>query len=137
MTVADLIKADEGFRPHVYKCPAGKLSVGYGRNLEDNGITPEEAEFLLANDIANCRNRCELFIPLWGTLGEVRQACLLSMCYNLGLKGLTAFHDMLMAIHLTNWEQAATAMLDSKWHQQVGQRAERLAEMMRSGNWPT
>ncbi len=36
----------------------------------------------------------------------------------------------------TGWEAAADAMLDSLWAQQVGQRAVRLSQMVRTMNWP-
>ena len=49
--LADHIKEYEGFSSLVYECTAGYQTIGYGRNIEQKGITKSEAEFLLHNDI--------------------------------------------------------------------------------------
>jgi lysozyme len=50
-SVIDLIKTHEGLRLNVYQCTAGKNTIGYGRNLDDNGISKDEADFMLRNDV--------------------------------------------------------------------------------------
>lgn len=52
----ELIKLHEGLRLKPYKCPAGKLTIGYGLNL-DGGITKEEAEILLSYRIIEIRKK--------------------------------------------------------------------------------
>jgi lysozyme len=47
----DLLKKHEGLRLKPYRCSADKLTIGYGRNLDDVGISEEEAEMLLLNDL--------------------------------------------------------------------------------------
>ena len=37
----------EGKRAYPYRCPAGKLSIGVGRNLEDKGLSEEEIEYIV------------------------------------------------------------------------------------------
>lgn len=54
---------DEGFRSKPYKCTAGKLTIGVGRNIEDNGITEDEAMYLLENDIASCIKQLTAKLP--------------------------------------------------------------------------
>lgn len=49
----DLIR-DEGLRLKPYRCAAGKLTIGVGRNLDDKGITSDEAMALLDDDITEC-----------------------------------------------------------------------------------
>jgi len=58
----------EGMEKKVYRCPAGKLTVGIGRNLEDKGITEEEALFLLRNDIAECEDDLRSIFMEYDTL---------------------------------------------------------------------
>jgi len=48
--IADQITTHEGLRLKPYHCPAGKLTIGIGRNLEDKGITEKEALMLLENE---------------------------------------------------------------------------------------
>ena len=125
----------EGEHLKPYLCPAGKLTIGVGRNLEDNGITQEESRFLLLNDIARCEREMEQFF-FCGKIGEVREAVVMDMLFNLGLPRFRTFRKMIAALDRAKYDLAADEMLDSRWAQQVGQRAIRLADMMRTGQWP-
>lgn len=129
---AQLIKKHEGLKLKPYKCTSGKLTIGYGRNLDDNGITGSEAEALLYNDVQNCYAECVKFL-FWNTLNEARQAVLLDMCFNLGISRLKGFKKMLAALKGGDYEKVAKEMLDSKWAFQVKKRATELAEIMKTG----
>lgn len=121
----------ESLRLKPYRCPAGKLTIGVGRNIEDRGITTEEALYLMRNDIAACRReRPALNVP---PLSSAREGVLLNMLFNLGLPRVLGFARMLQALRVGNYHEAADEMLDSKWARQVGKRAEELAKIMREG----
>ena len=128
----ELIKKHEGFSGKAYLCPAGRLTIGYGRNLEDRGITKSEAEYLLTNDIIELTERLQ-YVPAFKTLDTVRQTVLVDMAYNLGIDGLLGFKKMLACIVASDYDGAAKEMLDSRWAKQVGSRATELAGMMREG----
>jgi lysozyme len=124
----------EGLRLKPYRCTAGKLTIGIGRNLDDRGISQKEAYVLLENDIQNCEKQLLDEIPeIYNALDEVRKSVLLNMCFNLGIKGLLEFKNTLAFIAAGDWERAANGMLASKWAKQVGRRAIELSEMMRKG----
>lgn len=124
----------EGLRLKPYRCTAGKLTIGIGRNLEDCGISQAEAYVLLENDIQNCEKQLLDEIPeIYNTLDEVRKSVLLNMCFNLGIGGLLGFNNTLSFIVAGDWERAANGMLASKWAKQVGMRAIELSEIMRKG----
>ena len=124
----------EGLKLKPYRCTAGKLTIGIGRNLEDRGITQKEAYAMLERDILDCEQWLIDEIPdIYNNLDEVRQSVLLNMCFNLGIKGLFGFNNTLSFIAAGVWEKAANGMLASKWAKQVGRRAIELAEMMRKG----
>lgn len=129
---AQLIKKHEGLRLKPYRCTAGKLTIGYGRNLEDVGISQSEAEQMLYNDIQNCYAAC-IKLPCWNKLNEARQAVLLDMCFNVGFAGLQKFKKMLAALEVGAYSRAAFEMLDSKWARQVKSRADELAQIMEKG----
>ena len=129
---AQLIKKHEGLRLKPYKCTAGKLTIGYGRNLEDNGISQYEAEQMLFNDIQNCYAEC-IKLSCWNKLNETRQAVLIDMCYNLGITRLKQFKKMLAALEVGAYNRASAEMLDSKWAREVKTRATELAEIMKKG----
>jgi lysozyme len=124
---------DEGVRLKPYRCTAGKLTIGIGRNLDDRGITMGEATILLANDIAVVTQDLDRALPWWTTLSEVRQRVMVNMAFNLGISRLLGFKNTLTLIKIAKYEDAAKEMLDSNWARQVGPRAIRLAKMMRDG----
>jgi lysozyme len=136
MDVEKLLKEltrDEGIRLKPYRCTAGKLTIGIGRNLDDKGITQAEAELLARNDIAAVIAELDRRMPWWKGLDDVRQRVLVNMGFNLGVDGLMAFKTTLAAVQAGRYLDAAQGMMASKWAKQVGHRAERLALMMRDG----
>lgn len=131
-TIEEQLILHEGMRLKPYRCPAGKLTIGVGRNLEAKGLTKEEALILLRNDIAETTNQLQTY-AWYARLDPIRQKVLVDMAYNLGVGGLLKFRKMIAALERGDYEGAADQMLDSRWAEQVGMRATRLAEMMRSG----
>jgi len=124
----------EGLRLKPYRCTAGKLTIGVGRNLDDCGISKPEAMLLLDNDILNCEAELLDHIPaVYTGLNDTRRAVLLNMCFNLGIAGLLGFKNTLAFIGAGDFERAANNMLASKWAKQVGLRAIELSEQMRKG----
>ena len=124
----------EGLRLKPYRCTAGKLTIGIGRNLDDCGISQSEAYIMLINDIMNCEKQLQVKIPdIYNGLDEVRKSVLLNMCFNLGINGLLGFKNTLAFVKAGDWERAANNMLVSKWAKQVGRRAIELSELMRKG----
>ena len=102
----------EGLRLKPYRCTAGKLTIGIGRNLDDCGISQTEAYVLLENDIQNCEKQLLDEIPeIYSALDEVRKSVLLNMCFNLGIGGLLEFNNTLAFIAAGDWERAATELL--------------------------
>ena len=128
------IKRHEGFRSKAYVCSAGKTSVGYGRNLDDVGITVEEAEVLLASDVRIASEAAES-MDYWDTLNDVRQDTITNMIFNLGLPRFLGFKKMNAALYVGDWQLAATEMLSSKWAIQVGDRARELSAQMANGEY--
>lgn len=123
----------EGLKTAPYRCSAGKLTIGVGRNLDDVGITEEEARYLLANDIERVAGELDRALPWWSGLDTARREVLLDMCFNLGIGGLLKFKGMLAALETGDFATAAEEMLDSRWASQVGGRAAELATLMRGG----
>jgi len=130
------LRLHEGERLKPYRCTAGKLTIGVGRNLEARGISAAESAMLLSNDIDAHWRELARALPWVETLDEVRQAVLLDMAFNLGIAGLLGFKNTLATVKAGDYPQAGAMMLDSKWAKQVGQRAQRLATMMATGKQP-
>ena len=130
------LRLHEGERLKPYRCTAGKLTIGVGRNLEDRGITAQEAAYLLSNDITSTQAALLKALPWVGTLDDVRQRVLIDMAFNMGLGTLLTFRRTLAAVQAGQYQQAAAMMLESRWAGQVGQRAKRLSQMMATGQDP-
>ena len=132
-TLINMLLRDEGLRLKPYRCTANKITIGVGRNLQDKGISETEAMILLDNDIADVQAQCETEIDFWNDLSDVRKLVLMNMCFNLGITGLLKFRLTLQAIQQGDYALAAQRMLQSKWAEQVGARARRLAKIMEMG----
>lgn len=129
--IGDLIR-DEGIRLKPYTDTVGKLTIGIGRNLDDVGITLHEARHLCDGDITRVFMELDNRLPWWRSLTENQQRGLANMAFNLGLPRLLRFEKMLAALEVGDGEKAAAEALDSKWAKQVGERADRIAELYRS-----
>ena len=151
----------EGLRLETYKCPAGYWTIGVGRNLEgkplrpdeqeyilgcrglkpdevievlkERGITKDEALFLLRRDIQDCEQDLKQF-DWFDRLDPVRRKVVLDMRFNLGPQGFRQFKRMIEHLAAGRYSLAAGEMVNSRWYLQVGNRARRLVEMMRTGN---
>jgi lysozyme len=149
MDVYEQIQRDEGgYRLKPYfdccgrfwsecECPVkGKLSIGVGRNLDDRGITATEGHLLFTHDVAAAKADVNTRLP-WAAsaLDDARYGVLVNMCFNIGIGPLMRFQRMLAAMRGQDWQKAADELMDSEYAQQVGDRARRLSEQMRSGRW--
>ena len=133
MTLKEQLLLHEGIRLKPYKDTVGKWTIGVGRNISDKGITKVEALIMLDTDIAEATADCRRYIEFFDALDDVRQRVLIDMAFNMGIHGLLGFKGTLAAIKRGDYNEAADRMLDSKWAEQVGRRAHRLASWMRSG----
>ncbi len=133
--IQDLIedlKRDEGFRSHPYKDTVGKLTIGYGRNLDDVGISEKEAAALLNHDIGTAIQEVNHAFPWVQEAPLAIKRGLYNMCFNLGISRLSGFVRMLASLEARSYRDAADHAMDSKWATQVGARAERIAELFRN-----
>ncbi len=128
---ADLIR-DEGVRLKPYTDTAGKLTIGVGHNLTDNGISQSICDGLLGSDIEGVLSELDIHASWWRTMPASAQRGLANMQFNLGWSRLSQFHNMLAALKVGEYKAAASAALDSAWATQVGERANRIAALFRS-----
>lgn len=144
-----LIKKHEGLRLKPYDDSTGKpvvkgstiygkVSVGFGRNLEDVGISEDEADMLLERDLKIAEAGAFRYVgpDVWDKLSPARKAALTDLSYNMGAAKLAKFRNMLASIQQHDWTAAAQHLLDSRYAEQVRSRALRIAEIMRTGQMP-
>ncbi|HYE19703.1 MAG TPA: glycoside hydrolase family protein [Tepidisphaeraceae bacterium] len=135
MTLREQLIRDEGCKLRVYKDSRGIETIGVGRNLRDKGISQHEADMLLDADILEYSAAVIANLPWSLRLDEARRAVLVNMAFNLGVRGLLGFRNMLAAVEAGQYDRAADEMMDSQWAGQVGERAARLARQMQTGIW--
>ncbi len=132
-SMSEQLTAHEGLRLKPYRDTVGKLTIGVGRNLDDVGLRPVEAQFLLSGDVAAVEAALDARLPWWRGLDDPRRAVLADMAFNMGVDGLAGFTTTLGLVRDGRYGEAAQQMLRSRWAAQVGRRAAVLSRMMRTG----
>ena len=130
------LKRDEGVKLKPYKCTAGKLTTGVGRNLDDVGITEEESDILLKHDLDRVLKELTHTFGWFASAPFKVQLGLGNMCFNLGLPRFRGFKKMLAALERGDYAEAANEALESHWARQVGDRAMRIATLFRTCQSP-
>ena len=150
-----MIAVHEGIVLNVYQDHLGIDTIGIGRNLQDrgitdgellfinktiddvyeNGLTEEEAYYLCMNDIAIVEKELLQNKPIVNQLTATRQMVLVDMAFNMGVPRLMKFINMWAAIKNENYSLACEEMIDSRWANQVGNRAMKLSLAMKNGEW--
>jgi lysozyme len=134
-TLKSALRRDEGFRSYAYQDSKGYWTIGVGHLIDrrGGGLKPQFIEMLLDDDIDEKISQLNKALPWWSQLDEVRQRVLVNMTFNLGVDGLLGFHNFLAALERKEFAAAADEMVDSDWHKEVGARAHRLEDAMRTG----
>ena len=137
-TLTDQLRRDEGEKLHAYSDHMGFLTIGVGRLIDKRkggGITSEEADYLLANDIRRKTGEVIIALPWAAHLDPVRFGVLQNMAFQLGIAGLLGFKNTLKFIEDGDYIRAGDNMRKSKWHSQTPARCERLIRQLISGEW--
>ena len=135
--LTEMLKRHEGVRSHVYLFSAGYETIAVGRNIAESGLglSEDEIEYLLNNDIKRVREELEDNYFWFRALNEARQDAMIDICFNLGLTRLRGFVKALEAMSREQFDIAADEFMDSRWSQQVGNRAVEVTEIIRTGEY--
>jgi lysozyme len=128
------IRMHEGCRSKPYKCSEGFTTIGIGRNLDANGLSDDEVEYLFNNDFRDATQDAAK-LPVWKNLDAVRRGVLVEMVFQMGLGSVRGFRNTLKAMENKDWPKVHAGMLASKWARQTPGRAKRLAGMMLTGQF--
>lgn len=129
-TIYEMLMRHEGVKLKPYRDSVGTLTIGVGRNLEDTGITQNEAFQLLQNDVRRVRYALDKHLPWWREQPAPVGLVLQNMTFQLGAYGLLGFVRFLNALQRHNYAEAAKEMLQSDWAKQTPKRAQELAEIV-------
>lgn len=141
-SLRQMLERDEGRRYVAYPDPltgGAPWTIGVGHTGPEvyQGLiwTDSQVDAQLDSDIAHAVNGCVQSLPWFQELSEPRQAVLLSMAFQMGIRGLMNFHQTLQACEENRFNDAAAQMLDSTWAHQTPGRAARLSQQMATGLW--
>lgn len=132
----DQLKRHEGLVLHAYTDHLGFWTIGYGRLIDERrggGLSAQEAELLLRNDVQRVTVAVERRLPWVRGLSEPRRQALCNMAFQMGVAGLLGFRNMLSAMQKGRFDLAAREALDSRWAKQTPRRADEIADMIRRG----
>ena len=133
-----MLKRHEGVKSHAYKCSAGKVTVGVGRNIDENGgigLTDSEIDMLLANDIKRVEQELKDRFSWFRNLDSVRREAMIDIAFNLGITKLLGFKKALAAMESGDYYWASTEFNASRWAEQVGYRSDELCDMIETGEY--
>ena len=129
------LRRHEGVKNTLYKCTSDKWTIGVGRNLEDVGLSEEEIDMLLKNDITRTEELLDEYMDWWSDLDYVRQDAMINFVFNVGIGTAMKFKKAMTALEEGDYETAADEMMDSNWSKQVGDRAVEVTEIIRTGEY--
>ncbi len=138
MTLTEQLRRDEGTESCAYQDSLGYWTIGVGRLIDarkGGGLSNDEIDYLLDNDIKAKTHEVLRALPWAARLSEPRRAVLVNMAFQMGTKGLLAFHRTLGSVEDGHYGDAAVEMLNSTWAKQTPARAMRLATQMETDQW--
>ena len=143
LLIAEL-RRDEGVKYVRYLDSKGIPTTGVGHNLLASPLpagwtfplTDQQVDSLLSHDLTVTFAALNLHLPWWLKLDVVRQRVIANMCFNMGIGTLLEFHNTLAAMQSGKYIAAGNGMLASEWATEVGERAQRLADAMKTGVMP-
>jgi len=135
----EMLKLHEGVRSHVYLCSAGYETIGVGRNISENGIglSDDEIDYLLQNDINRCAAELGREYPWFEKLDDVRRDAITDIFFNLGATRFRGFRKAIGYMESQDYILAAHEFRDSIWADQVKGRADTLTDMIETGSYGT
>jgi len=129
---------EEGSESCAYQDTRGFWTIGVGRLIDPKkggGLSQDEIEYLLDNDIKKITEKVHKFLPWISKLNDARRAVLFQMAFQMGVRGLLQFKRTLGSIEDGQYFEAAVEMLQIEWAKQTPERANRLATQMETGEW--
>ena len=124
----DDIKQEEGFKGIVYKCTEGFDTIGYGTRLP---LSEKEAEMILEYRLNILKDNLSGSLYMLD-IDKKAWDILYNMVYQMGVKGVLNFKNMIKALEAKDYKRAGDEMLDSKWAKQTPARANRLSKAMKA-----
>ncbi len=132
---------DEGCKFEIYLDHLGLPTFGIGHLVKEDDpeygqpvgtpIDEERVRQVFSLDIAVTIEDCRSLYDDFDDLPEEAQLIIANMMFNMGRPRLSKFVGMKREVDARRFDAAADEMVDSRWHDQVPNRAKRLVKRMR------
>ena len=134
------VKKHEGYRNKVYLDTLGKRTVGVGHLcVEDFWEDDKEYEekflmTILEHDLSDAIKGANDLMAEHGCMdiNEKAHEIIIEMVFQLGKTGVSKFRNMWKHLSALEYSDAASEMLDSRWAKQTPNRANGMADTMKS-----
>ena len=136
------LELDEGCKYEIYLDHLGYHTFGIGHRVTDNdpesgwevgtSIDADRVYEAFESDIEGVLSDCSKLYSDFDDLPEEAQRIIANMMFNMGLTRLSKFKGMKRGVDAQDWNSAADEMVDSRWYDQVTNRADRLVERIRA-----
>jgi lysozyme len=121
--VIDMLVRHEGIRTYPYHCSQNRLTIGIGRNIQENGISEDEAYFLLKNDIERVKKELDKSLQMWRCFPKKAQLVCIDMCFQMGITKFLGFRKTIALMQMDMFLEASEELLNSRYATQTPQRA--------------
>ena len=136
------LEIDEGCKYYIYLDHLGYATFGIGHLITEDdpeygwevgtSIDTYRVHEAFEDVVQSVLTDCEKLYVQWEHLPEEAQRVIANMMFNMGYTRLSKFRGMKRGVDARDWNAAADEMVDSRWYNQVTNRANRLVERMRN-----
>ena len=117
--IQDMLVKHEGLVCSLYTCSENANTIGVGRNLDANGISEDEAMYLLNNDIDRVLEGLDKHLQGWRAWPLKARMVAIDMSFQMGIQGFLGFRKTIALIKLGMFLEASEEILNSKYYQQT------------------
>lgn len=132
---------DEGCKYSVYLDHLNLPTFGIGHLITEadpefgepigTEVSEERVRRAFNLDVAVTIDECKVLYNDFDDLPEEAQLVICNMMFNMGRPRLSKFKGMKAGCDARDWDKMADEMVDSRWHDQVPNRAKRLVKRIR------
>lgn len=116
---------------HIFGPDADRIEFNEKLRKGTRRLSREHALYLLENDIQSIMARIDGKLHAFHSWPDGVKRALINMSFQLGLNGMLNFKNMLAAIRVGNYQEAADEALKSRWAAQTPERAQEVSGWIR------
>ena len=123
--IKEMLIKNEGLCLNLYKDSLGYNTIGVGRCLDKNGLSEDEAMYLLENDINRVVANLDKMWEVWRSFPVPAQEVCVDMAFQMGITGFMNFRQTRALMEMGCWLEASEEILRSKYNTQTPARCAR------------